>query len=834
MPDTLKNDVAELTVVAIAASAGGLEATSLLAQNMPLDQNCCYVIAQHMAPSHKSMLVLLLSRETSLGVEQLTRETKPRNDVVYVPPPGQDVIFKDGLLQLREPSPNPATPKPSADRLFKSVAEEKCENAIGIVLSGTGSDGSYGVQAIREYGGITIAQEPETCKYESMPLAAIRTGCVDLVLTPPQMGIHINQIMAHPRDLTSLQDLNADQTRSRDLFEIVRSHTGVDFRHYKETTLNRRIQRRMLAKGIEDIDTYTELCRKSVEEVEALYRDLLISVTQFFRDPDQFEGMQSYIDEIVAERKEGRPIRIWVPAAASGEEAYTIAMLVCEALGGLDECQPEDLQVFATDIDDEALDRGRKATYPVTAMADIPQDRFERYYEVQGDQIQISQKLRRMVMFSRHNVFQDAPFIDIDLVSIRNLLIYFNVRLQGRVLTRLLYALRPKGLLFLGTSESLGSMSHGFVQVRPDVRLFRKRDPGANDIYQLPSFPTSFDSDIEIDRRTYRSEAASAWRQFDRLAETIVKDGMVINKDRTVLRIYGDIAPYCAMTNSSIGQTSLSMLKQHYATDASSLAMVALKYNETRSGQLHAIKDNDNLTVQISAYPLKRPDETSEDLALIGFALIEQRQPADKDTEKSEYVHYLEDELDRNRDALQVTVEQLQTSNEELQALNEELQSSNEELQSTNEELETSNEELQSTNEELITVNEELLVNSSQLERTSAELNGLITSLPNYTVMVDQGLIIRYASEAAKDKFKLHERGGGYGHLSQINLPEDFPPLVQICSRALIERKAETQSKESDAGLVLVSTAPITDQTGNLFGLVMQIEEAGEVDAERN
>lgn len=828
MPDTLKDDFGDLTVVAIAASAGGLEATSLLAQNMPLGQNCCYVIAQHMAPSHKSMLVQLLSRETSLGVEQLARDTVPEKDTVYVPPPGKDVVFQDGMMQLREPSPNPATPKPSADRLFKSVAEEKKEDAIGIVLSGTGSDGSYGVQAIREHGGITLAQEPESCKYESMPVAAIRTGCVDLILTPSQMGIHISQIMAHPRDLSALQDLNADQSRSRDLFEVVRSHTGVDFRHYKETTLNRRIQRRMLAKGIDGIEVYTELCRQSVEEVDALYRDFLISVTQFFRDPDQFEAMQPFVKEIVADRKPGRPIRLWVPAAASGEEAYTIAMMVCEEMGGLENCQPEDLQVFATDIDDEALDRGRKATYPVSAMADIPEGRFDAYFEVQGDHIQINQKLRRMVMFSRHNVFQDAPFIDIDLVSIRNLLIYFNVRLQGRVISRLLYAIRPKGFLFLGTSESLGTMSHGFVQVRPDVRLFRKREPGADNIYQLPNFPTSFDLDADVERRAQRNETASIWRQFDRLAEAIVKDGMVINKDRSVLRIYGDIAPYCAMTNASIGQASLSILKQRYATDAASLAMVALKYNEMRAGHLHKLDGNDGLAVQISAYPLLAPDEATEDLALIGFAQIEQHQPTDEGVEKSEYVNYLEDELARNRDALQITVEQLQTSNEELQALNEELQSSNEELQSTNEELETSNEELQSTNEELITVNEELLVNSSQLERTSAELNGLIASLPNYTVMVDQGLIIRYASAAAKEKFDLDERGGGYGHLSQINLPKGFPPLVQICSRALIERKSETQSAEGDDGLVLISTAPITDQTGNLFGLVMQIDDTGD------
>ncbi|WP_428925673.1 chemotaxis protein CheB [Marinibacterium sp. SX1] len=822
-PDT-KSETAPQDIVAIAASAGGLEATSLLAQNLPTGQNCCYVIAQHMSPTHKSMLVQLLSRETSLAVEEIQNPTLPQANTIYIPPPGHDVVFENGSFVLRKPLGHPAAPKPSADRLFKSLAQEKREHAIGIVLSGTGSDGTYGIQAIREASGITIAQEPGSSKYDSMPVSAIRTGCVDLTLPPQQIGQHLGLILQRPRDLSSLRLIQDDRTRNTDLYQILLAHTMVDFRQYKESTINRRVHRRMIAKGIEDFDAYVELCRRSVEEVDALYRDLLISVTSFFRDPDQFEALAKLLRERAAadDDQPKEPLRVWVPGCATGEEAYTIAILVIEALGGLDNIENDALQVFATDIDQHALAVARKGSYPPAAASDIPREYLNRYFEFGQESLLVKPKLKNFVMFSRHNVFQDAPFISVDLVSIRNVLIYFSARLQERVLTRIQYALKADGMLLLGTSETTGVQEDIFVQVEPTAKIFRKRSNrltnkmGRNLVPSSPQmYPRTQESSVPADHQ------GESWARFDVLARAVVRNGLVTNRDRSVLKIYGDIAPFAEMTRPIAGGMTLNVLLKPLAFESASMTLVTLKQREMRYGQWHNISGRDFDMVRMVAYPLPALDDREEDLVLIGF-VTEMRPEAEPDKgESSDYVTHLETELARSRETLQVTIEQLQTSNEELQSVNEELQSANEELQSTNEELETTNEELQSTNEELITVNEELLVNTAQLERISAELRGLIHALPAKAIMLDQGLLIRHASAQALADFGIRDRGHSYGHLSQINLPAGYPPLIEICSQALVDRKPRRFNFETDTGSKILSVAPLISGDDQLIGLVV-------------
>ena len=819
-PDSEQLD-APKDIVAIAASAGGLEATSLLAQNLPTSQDCAYVIAQHMSPTHKSMLVQLLSRETTLAVEEIQERTVPQPNTIYIPPPGHDVVFEGGAFVLRKPMGHSAAPKPSADRLFKSLAQEKGEHTIGVVLSGTGSDGTYGVQAIREASGITIAQEPGSSKYDSMPVSAIRTGCIDLTLPPQQIGQHLALILERPRNLSTLKLIQEDRSRNTDLYQILLAHTMVDFRQYKESTINRRVHRRMIAKGIEDFESYVELCRRSVEEVDALYRDLLISVTSFFRDPEQFRALGKYLGERIAQTENKEPIRIWIPGCATGEEAYTIAILVVEAMGGLDEIEGDALQIFATDIDQQALAVARKGAYPAAAASDIPKEFLNRYFEFGQETLQVKPKLKNFVMFSRHNVFQDAPFISVDLVSIRNVLIYFSARLQERVLTRIQYALKSDGLLLLGTSETTGVQEDIFVQIEPTAKVFRKRNnrlaPKVSKSLVSPTQETARHHDLPVSG----DHTAESWARFDVLARAVVKNGLVTNRDRSVLKIYGDIAPFTEMTRPIAGGMTLTVLHKPLAFEAASMTLVTLKQREMRYGQWHNVSGRDFDMVRMVAYPLPALDDREEDLVLIGF-LTEMRPEADPDRgESSDYVTHLETELARSRETLQVTIEQLQTSNEELQSVNEELQSANEELQSTNEELETTNEELQSTNEELITVNEELLVNTSQLERISAELRGLIHSLPAKALMLDQGLLIRHASAQALEDFDIRDRGHSYGHLSQINLPAGYPPLIEICSQALIDRKPRRFNFESDHGSMTLSVAPLISGDDQLIGLIV-------------
>ncbi|MEO1307836.1 MAG: CheR family methyltransferase, partial [Pseudomonadota bacterium] len=459
-------------------------------------------------------------------------------------------------------------------------------------------------------------------------------------------------------------------------------------------------------------------------------------------------------------------------------------------------------------------------------------DLLPKYFDIKDDSICVKAKLRSFVMFSRHNVFQDPPFISDDLISIRNVLIYFSTKLQERVLTRMVYALNPGGHLLLGTSETLGHMESQFSQVSPESRLYRLdsnkialRDREAAYIGQSPTL-------VPRGEAGKSSQAASVdeWKRFDRLAQSVAPISLLMNRERMVLRIYGDVGPYCSITSQSFGNSNISILKKPLASDAASLALVALKHDERRQGQWHQVPGGDGKVVQLTAYPMQADADLNADIVLIGFETKDEPEPATTEQEKTDYVHYLEDELARTRDALQVTIEQLQTSNEELQAVNEELQSSNEELQSTNEELETSNEELQSTNEELITVNEELLVNTSQLERTSAELGAIVQNTPTMLLMIDQGLLIRYASERAKQVFSLGERGTGYGHLSQAMIPHGYPRIVDMCSQVLTSREPMTHRFQTGLRLNELAIAPISGLDGQMIGLVLQIQSVDSED----
>ncbi|WP_158964126.1 chemotaxis protein CheB [Chachezhania sediminis] len=779
-------------VVGIAASAGGFEAMTSLVQHLSTDLPCAYVLAQHMSPKHKSLLSTLLSRETPLNVVEVTHAMPLEARTIYVSTPGYDITVTEGQVHRELPRGHPAEPKPSADRLFASIARSSKQASVGIVLSGTGSDGSYGVQDIREAGGITISQDPASCKYDTMPVSAVETGCIDLVLTPRQMGEHLATILARPRNLKALQDSLNVHSEHNDLFQILLARTRVDFREYKENTINRRIQRRMVAKGIERYDDYVALCRSSPDEVDALYRDLLISVTRFFRDAEQFVTLGDSVRKLVYDRGEEK-IRVWVPGCASGEEVYSIAILLCEALGGPGQVDPSKIQIFATDIDEAALGRGRAGVYPLSAQADIPAEYISRYFTVSESALTVLPELRKLVLFSKHNVFQDPPFVDIDIISIRNTLIYFDASLQERVLGRLHYALRSEGLMFLGMSENLGSIEPFFEPVSERARVYRQNvrtrfgSPGG-------MMPSSWNMPAPRPRARDTGQGSDQFRRrFEQVCTAVAPVGFLTNTRREILKIFGDLTEFAAMTDSLRDRLNTNILRAPLAAEASSLIPLALKHNITRHGSWRNIEGKGFNRVRLHAYPVGDSDDT-EALVLVSIEteMAEKVQPVRKDNEDLEYTTHLENELARAREALQVTTEELQTSNEELQSTNEELQSANEELQSTNEELETSNEELQSTNEELITVNEELLINSDELNTTAAERVGILVALPLPLLTVDQGLVIRNASYGARELLGLTDKGNHFGHLSQVSLPDGFPRVLDICAEVLKTRNGHS------------------------------------------
>lgn len=421
----MKDEKAEaLTIIAIGSSAGGLEAIRELVATLPADLPVTYVVVQHMSPHHKSLLTELVGRQTTLIVKDVEDGVQPEANVIYITPPKVDVILEKGLLRLKPPSDLPAAPKPSVDRFLLSLADDHGAKTMAMILSGTGTDGAYGVQAIREAGGITIAQDTESAKYDGMPQSAIQTGCVDLVLRPVEIGTHLNKILTSAHDFSAFRKESLQDTPVSDLLQILLARTRVDFREYKQTTITRRIERRMTALSIHDQDEYTAFLRNTPAAVDALFKDLLISVTRFFRDKDEFASLTQMLPKLLEERKNG-PLRVWIAGCATGEEAYSIAMLIAEAMGDQNGPLRDRLQIFATDIDKDALQVARAGIYGNAALNDIPKHLAEKYIVYHGDGIRVTEDIRSVILFSDHNVCQDPPFQRVHLLCCRNLLIYF-------------------------------------------------------------------------------------------------------------------------------------------------------------------------------------------------------------------------------------------------------------------------------------------------------------------------------------------------------------------------------------------------------------------------
>ena len=823
-----------LYFVGIGASAGGLEAASSLVQNLPPEVNAVYVLVQHMSSTHKSLLTTLISRETSLPVVELSETTEPVAGTIFITPANSDVILQDGKFHLVEPGGHPASPKPSVDRLFKSLADEAGEHTVGIVLSGTGSDGSYGVQAIREVGGITIAQDVASAKFDGMPSSSVETGCIDLTLSPKQIGQHLTKILAQPRDFDQLRRLNERPSKLSEIYQILLARTSVDFRDYKETTVTRRINRRMAALDITDYDEYVGFCRTSAEEVDALFRDLLISVTRFFRDPDQFDQLGTEFKRMLKNR-EVTQLRLWVAGCATGEEVYSIAIKLAEAVGGLDALREMNIQIFATDIDERALGVARRGSYPITAAADIPEDILETYFHIREGRIEVVQELRAITLFSLHNIFHDPPFLNVDFVSIRNVLIYFNAALQNRVLHRIHYALNPSGILFLGTSETVGSMETLFEARGGADKLFLKRRLGRSATRRFDFGGKGF-GNLTPGRQFTRHEAptdaaTSPFGTFDTLARVVAPNGFIVTRGGEMVRVFGDISAFTQMTENAPLWIGLKNLRKPLRDEVAGLCATSLKDRRRRVGRWHELAGDGFNEVRAICYPLTSADG-GEDHVLVGIDTRLQEPAFDaletlNEEQQRAYIQQMELEVNQTREALQQTVEELQTSNEELQSFNEEMQSTNEELQATNEELETSNEELQSTNEELITVNEELQVNSSELHRVSTELAATLEVVPFPVLVIDQALIVRRASLAAIAQFRISDIPATGVHLSQCNLPDSMGQLAQMCNEVFrLREEIVKRTTEGDVELRLTVT-PFRNMSDEVLGVVATLVQEG-------
>ena len=741
-----------LVAVGIAASAGGLEALTLLLRALPSHQRLSFVVAQHLSPHHPSMLATLLERESQMAVREAMDGDRLTGGEVLVIPPGHNAHLEDRRLCLT-PAERQNIPKPSANEFFTSLADAFGDHALAVVLSGTGSDGSHGVRYLKAKGGFVLAQDPDEARYSGMPKAAIDTGCVDRILGAEGIAHELVRLASLSEgDIHAHAESLAPDTFDRLLTRLAR-RTGVDFHAYKEATLRRRLARRMVATHCASLEEYEPLLDRHPEELDSLFQDVLISVTAFYRDTTAFETLHKKLVERLAGKAPGDEIRVWVAGCATGEEAYSLAILLNEILGH--ELIHYRLQLFATDIDMRALAIARKGRYDRGALKGLPGELVERYFHEIGDVFVVNKALREQVIFARQDLTQDPPFLRLDLLTCRNVLIYLRSSAQKQIIKRFHYALAANGLLLLGKSESLPDASF-FTTCESQAKLYRRRDN-----VESPALPAS--------RRTRPSPPARAMpasrpapqrRMEERVMQALIRHrvpaGMVLDTRFDIHYVFGDVSPFAKMAAGRPSLNVQQLLDDSLHIDVKALTYKAIRENQPQRSRRMVVGDRE---VQLGVLPLPVvPGE--EALQLLIFDILTPTAAADGGIAEPRAgdegrASELERELSATREHLQTVVEELETSNEELQSVNEEMQSGNEELQSTNEEMETANEELQSSNEELLTVNEELQSKTSELSQALGDLENIKNALPAPLLVVDRNGRLTLYNPTAQQLFAL-------------------------------------------------------------------------------
>jgi two-component system CheB/CheR fusion protein len=757
-------------VVAIGASAGGLEAFEAFFRAMPPDSGMAFVLVQHLSPRHETLMPELVAQHTEMPVRQVDGETLVEVNQVYVIPPDATLTIDDCVLYVSRPARRGR--RSPIDSFFRSLAEDQGDDAVGIILSGTGTDGALGLKAIKEHGGLTLVQDPRTARYDSMPRSALLTGMVDHVLPVEEMAA---RLVGHRTGLYELRGGKGPEGLREEIADhlgkicsILRRTAGHDFRQYKQSTLVRRVRRRIDELRAESAAAYIEQLARDPREADQLFHDLLIGVTHFFRDAEAFEVLETRIVPRIFEGKDAdSQVRVWVPGCSTGEEAYSIAMLLREQMDRLE--SPPQVLVFATDIDSQSLEAARQAMYPESTAGQVSPERLERFFTKQGNLYQVTREVRELCLFSTHNLIADPPFSRLDLVSCRNLLIYLESSLQKKVISLYHYALRPGGYLFLGPSENVTGRPELFRTLDKKHRIFQSKDT----VVRPPvSFPLTervrfgLRQPEEPPRGTPSRERNVA-RAFETvLLESYAPACVVVNEGGSIVYFSPRTGRYL---EAPAGVPSLNVLDMARKGLRLDLRTALHKAVTTHMLVVHedVVFEADGETQRIHLIVRPLP-EVGEEAAL--FMVVFQEVAASREASEGAepavprsvpgddlMVRRLEAELKSTRDHLHATLEELESSNEELVSSNEELLSMNEELQSANEELQTSKEELQSVNEELETVNAELKKKLDEIDRFNSDLQNLFQSTQIATVFVDRDLRIKKFTPAAMEVFRLIE-----------------------------------------------------------------------------
>jgi len=774
-------------VIGIGASAGGFEALEQFFSAMPGDCGASFVVVQHLSPDHKSLMVELLSKHTPMRVCQAEENAPLAPDTIYLIPPKTVMTASGGRLHLaaREDRPVPNYP---IDVFFNSLAEDSGDKAVAIILSGTGSDGSRGIRAIKQEGGMVMVQDVDSAKFDGMPRNAISTGLADCIMPPARMPEELLNYLRHPviRDkLRGQSGLREDDDRLRQIFLALKQHTGVDFTLYKQSTVLRRVERRLTINHISGLSDYVAHLNQKPEEVTALYKDLLIGVTNFFRDPEAFAALgRRVLPEIFKERRS--TIRIWTTGCSTGEEPYSLAIMLREYMEAIGEMR--DVKIFATDIDRNALEFAGNGQYPENIAADVSRERLQKYFVRRGDGYQIIKPIREMVIFAAHNIIKDPPFNKIDLLSCRNLLIYLQPALQQRVMAFFNFALNENGFLFLGSSETVGGFANYFNLADPKWKLYRSQ--GKHIPLNLEGFSISPPQQripgkprLTGLRRRDDLESQTLEALFDNLVARYVPPTVVVGESHEVVHVMGEVDHYMKLRP---GRTSLdvgALLRQDLVIAVETGLNKASRENaEVLYKDVRLEEDGQTRRLDLAIRPFV-DSKTGARLFALTFQPAEApAEPSlaehfDLDVKARQRIHDLEQELKYNKENLQATIEEVETTNEELQATNEEMLSANEELQSTNE-------ELQSVNEELITVNAEYQNKIQELTDLNNDVNNLLSSTSIGVLFLDRDLCVRKFTTAAKEEINLMDFDIGRP-LSHVSFNFNFDGLVDEAQRVL-------------------------------------------------
>jgi two-component system CheB/CheR fusion protein len=836
-------------IVGIGASAGGLEAFKELLTSLPAMAGMAYVLVPHLDPAHHSVLAEILSRLTKISIAEVTDGMPAERDHIYVIPPNKTMGIAGGKFTLfeREASHSPHLP---IDYFLTALASDRGDQAIGIILSGTASDGTQGCIAIKVAGGITFAQDEESAKYYDMPGNAIRGGSIDFVLPPKDIAGQLVRISQRnhtariPADSLD-PDVTGPPTDLDALFALLQKATGVDFRHYKQTTLQRRIKRRMVLHHFLKLKEYLRHIDSNPTELDALFRDLLIHVTEFFRDEEAFETLRHKIlPSLLQDRKpEDGALRVWIPGCSTGQEVYSLAMILLEFLWAHNTRRKSpgipqmSVQIFATDISDFALDRARSGVYAANEASGISKERLTRFFVRHDGGYQIHKSVREMCVFAKQNVVKDPPFSNLDLISCRNLLIYFGPILQKRVIPTFYYALKPRGHLMLGPSESLGSFEDLFTLIDKKHKIYQKKRStarlGAHFIgpeYPIPRLepvhsPKIVDTGFDVDREVERV-----------LAHRFVPGSIVVNNEMEIVQFRGKVGPYLEPATGHPTFSLSKMAREDLQVDLRDALTRAKKENRAvRKEGVRIMSNGGTRAVNLEVIPL-RGQSAAERFYIIAFqdavrpitSTAGGSRRLEKQTEKGRVSRELErtnQEVERLREQLHTLIDEHETTLEEFKSANAEILSANEELQSTNEELETTKEELQSSNEELSTLNEELQNSNAELTLSNNDQLNLMTNVNLPVVMVGNDLRIRRFTPPAEKLLNLlpGDVGRRLGEIRSNIEPDDLEQVARTTIENAVFQEREVRVK--DGHWYLLRVRPYKTWEEKIEGAVLSFQD---------